>query len=281
VFEGHELIDGFVKIMEKLRMNTSNFFEGELLDRVTDSDYLARRMEMNKNFQLYDFEQWTIKQIKPKEGDRALEVGCGRGTQSIPISGVLGMSGEITLVDLSKESLDHVLIHIKEKTKTVGIHGSMDNLAVLLGPQSKKYDLAYSVYALYYANNPTEVLNEMYHKLNSGGRLCIVGPDGPHGLVEIARKFHIIPHQVDSSFEFRYKVLEPFFKKNFSNFNISFLKNPQSIKDANQLIEFYRQTTYYVKESEHQLFKFAEGEIAKKGALMFDKYSYAINSERE
>lgn len=261
-------------------MNNSNVFEGELLKRATDSEYLAKRMEMNKSFQLYDFGQWTMEKIVPKEGYRVLEVGCGRGTQAIPISGVVGKSGEITLIDLSKESVDHVLSCVREKTKSRGIHGSMDNIAALLGPESKNYDLAYSVYALYYATNPIEVLNEMHQRLISGGRLCIIGPESPHGLVEIARKFHVIPRQVDSSFEFRSKVIEPFFKNNFSKFEISFLKNPQSIKDANQFVEFYRQTTYYVKEAEYELRMFAENEINANGALRFDKYSYAVTAEK-
>jgi ubiquinone/menaquinone biosynthesis C-methylase UbiE len=261
-------------------MNNSNKFAGELLERATDSEYLAKRMEMNKGFQRYDFGQWAIEQIMPKEGNRALEVGCGRGTQAIPLSEVIGKSGEITLIDLSKESVSHVLSCVSEKTKALGIHGSMDNIAALLGAESKGYDLAYSVYALYYANNPADVLNEMFQRLSGGGRLCIIGPDGPHGLVEIARKFHVIPPQVDSSFEFRSKVVEPFFKNNFSKFDISFLKNPQSITDTNQFVEFYRQTTYYVKESENDLRTFVESQIKEYGELKFDKYSYAVMAEK-
>jgi SAM-dependent methyltransferase len=261
-------------------MKNAKEFSGELLERATDSEYLAKRMEMNKSFQLYDFGQWSIEQIKPKEGDRALEVGCGRGTQAIPLSGIIGKSGEIALIDLSKESVIHVLACISEKTKSRGIHGSMDDIATLLGPEARDYDLAYSVYALYYANNPNAVLNEMYQRLIHGGRLCIIGPDYPHGLVEIARKFHGIPHQVDSSFEFRSKIVEPFFKNNFSEFEVSFLKNPQSIKDPLQFVEFYRQTTYYVKEAEKELQAFVENEINKHGELRFDKYSYAVTAEK-
>ncbi|OGQ58251.1 MAG: hypothetical protein A3J24_00655 [Deltaproteobacteria bacterium RIFCSPLOWO2_02_FULL_53_8] len=98
--------------------------------------------------------------------------------------------------------------------------------------------------------------------------------------MEIARKFHAIPPQVDSSFEFRSKVVEPFFKNNFSKFEISFLKNPQSIADSNQFIEFYRQTTYYVKEAENGLRVFVENEINENGTLKFNKYSYAVTAER-
>jgi ubiquinone/menaquinone biosynthesis C-methylase UbiE len=261
-------------------MNNSNKFSGELLDRATDSGYLAKRMEMNKGFQRYDFGQWAIEQIKPKEGSRALEVGCGRGTQTIPLSEIIGKSGEITFIDLSKESVNHVASCVNEKTKAHGIHGSMDDIASLLGAESNGYDLAYSVYALYYANNSTNVLHEMFQRLSRGGRLCIIGPDGPHGLVEIARKFHVIPPLVDSSFEFRSRIVEPFFKKNFSNFEIFFLKNPQSITDTNQFMEFYRQTTYYVKESENALRAFVENKINENGKLEFDKYSYAITAEK-
>jgi len=261
-------------------MNNSNKFEGELLKRATDSEYLAKRMEMNKGFQRYDFAQWAIEQIKPKEGNRLLEVGCGRGTQTIPLSEVIGKGGEVTFIDLSKESVDYVVSCISEKTKALGIHGTMDNIASLLGVKSIGYDLAYSVYALYYANNAFNVLNEMFQRLSSGGRLCIIGPDGPHGLVEIARKFHVIPTLVDSSFEFRSKIVEPFFKKNFSKFEVSFLKNPQSITDVNQFIEFYRQTTYYDNLSEKALREFVENKIKEDGQLVFDKYSYAVTAEK-
>lgn len=262
-------------------MKKSNEFSGELLERATDSEYLAKRMEMNKSFQFYDFGRWSIEQIKPVEGDRVLEVGCGRGTQSIPLSEIIGRRGEITVIDLSKESVEYVLDCIGEKTKSRGIHGSMDNISALLGHEVEGYSLVYSVYALYYAINPTQVLNEMCCKLKIGGRVCIIGPDGPHGLLEIARKFHAIPQQVDSSFEFRSKVVEPFFKNNFSKFEISFLKNPQSIKDSDQFVEFYRQTTYYVRSAEDKLQTFVKNEIEENGELKFNKYSYAITATKE
>lgn len=261
-------------------MNSSSGFEGELLNRATDSGYLARRMEMNKDFQRFDFSQWAIEQIEPSKSAKVLDVGCGRGAQAIPISEIIGKSGEITLIDLSQDSVSYVLSCVNEKTKSNGVHGSMDKISTLLGPESSNYDLAYSVYALYYANNSTCVLNEMYKRLRPGGRLCIIGPDGPHGLVEIVRKFHAIPSQVDSSFDFRAKVLEPFFKTNFSEFRISFLKNPQSVTVPDRLIEFYRQTTYYAKQIEKELHKFASDQIKEKGALIYDKYSYAINAKK-
>lgn len=260
------------------KINSTNSFEGELLKRATDSGYLARRLEMNKDFQRYDFSQWAIEQIKPTKGDKVLDIGCGRGAQAIPISGILDKTGEITLIDLSQDSVRYVLNCVREKTKSHGINGTMDNIASLLGPECNDYDLAYSVYALYYANNSSIVLNEMYNRLRPGGRLCIIGPDGPHGLVEIARKFHVIPSQVDNSFKFRSEVIEPFFKKNFSNFQISFLKNPQSFTVPNSFIEFYRQTTYYVKQAEKELHEFAADQIKAKGALIYDKYSYAITA---
>jgi ubiquinone/menaquinone biosynthesis C-methylase UbiE len=252
---------------------------GELLRRATDSEYLAKRMEMNRGFQRYDFSQWALEQIRPKEGDRVLDVGCGRGAQAIPLSEIIGKRGEIALLDLSAESVSYVSSCINGKTQSRAMHGSMDNIAALLGAETREYDVAYSVYALYYANAPVDVLSQMYRRLVPGGRLCIIGPDGPHGLVEIARKFHDIPPQVDSSFQFRSRVVEPFFKENFPKFGIAFLKNPQSITDANSFMEFYRQTTYYVKAAESELRSFVEGKIREEGELTFHKYSYAVTAQ--
>jgi ubiquinone/menaquinone biosynthesis C-methylase UbiE len=265
---------------EIYKMNNATVFKGDLLERATDSNYLAKRMEMNKGFQFYDFGQWAVEQIKPKIGDKALDVGCGRGTQAIPISSIIGKIGEIALIDLSRESVNHVLSCIGENTNARGMFGSMDNIATLLGSESDSFDVVYSVYALYYANNPTQVLGEMYSRLAPGGRLCIIGPDGPHGFVEIARRFHAIPPEVDSSFEFRSKIVEPFFKNSFPKFDISFLKNPQSITDPDKFIEFYRQTTYYVADAENDLRSFAADEINKNGAVIFNKYSYAVSATK-
>jgi len=265
---------------ENIYMKNSMEFVGELLERATDSEYLEKRMEMNKKSQLYDFAQWSIEQINPKEGDRALEVGCGRGTQAIPLSSIIGNEGELTLIDLSEESVKHVIHFVQEKTKTRGIQGSMDNIAILLGPALETYNVIYSVYALYYAKNPTNVLNEMFNRLIVGGSLCIIGPDGPHGLVELARKFHSIPPQVDNCFQFRSKVLEPFFKKNFPKFKISFLKNPQTITTSSQFIDFYRQTTYHNKNAEYKLQLYVEQQLNEHGEIKFDKYSYALVAEK-
>lgn len=250
-------------------------------NRASDGVAVDKRVQLNKKLQQHDFSQWVVDLLHPNLGDRVLEIGCGRGAQTIPVARAVGRNGFVGFLDRSSESVDYVQSMIADITGSRPMAGEMDSINELLANDGVKYDLAFSVYALYYADDPIAVLQSMLNHLATGGRLCVIGPDSPHGLVDLARQFHSIPAQVDDSLRFRNNIVEPFFKSNFDNVEVRILKNPQYFSDPNQVLEFYRQTTYFEPTAVNEVQKHVASRMANGSEFVIEKFSYAVIAKRD
>ena len=250
----------------------------EFIERSTSSSSLDVRLEANRRSQKIDFKEWSLKILSPEEGDKVLEIGCGTGAQTIPVSRKIGERGSLTFVDLSAQSVATVSEKLGSSTTQRGIVGSMDDIDDLLDLNIGKFDLIYSVYAMYYAKEPKRLLDSLLNRLSPDGRLCILGPESPHGFVELARKYFEIPEEVDNSLNFRTEVVESFMKENFQSFEVFVIRNPQFFYSTEDALEFFRNTTYYSRKFEKQISEVIEQEISAKSVFVVDKYSSATRA---
>ena len=250
----------------------------EFIERSTSSSSLDVRLEANRRSQKIDFKEWSLKILSPEEGDKVLEIGCGTGAQTIPVSRKIGERGSLTFVDLSAQSVATVSEKLGSSTTQRGIVGSMDDIDDLLDLNIGKFDLIYSVYAMYYSKEPKRLLDSLLNRLSPDGRLCILGPESPHGFVELARKYFEIPEEVDNSLNFRTEVVESFMKENFQSFEVFVIRNPQFFYSTEDALEFFRNTTYYSRKFEKQISEVIEQEISAKSVFVVDKYSSATRA---
>jgi arsenite methyltransferase len=107
--------------------------------------------------------------VRPRPGERILDVGCGPGFYVADLLDAVGPTGSVTAVDSSAQMLA-VAAHRCEGRANVAFHEAD---ATALPAEDEGYDAALSVQVLEYVRDVPAALEELHRALRPGGRLVI------------------------------------------------------------------------------------------------------------
>lgn len=109
--------------------------------------------------------------LRPRPGERMLEIGPGTGLQAVHIAPQLGALGQLDILDIQQEMLTHTM-------DREDLHGSANVVpycadARELPFESATFDAVYLMTALGEIPDPAQVLAETARVLKPGGRLVV------------------------------------------------------------------------------------------------------------
>ena len=255
----------------------THIYGGERFEQATSRDSLEERLRINKAYASADFDGCLMERLHVVPGEDVLDVGCGTGGQSLLFAKSVRPGGSVSALDISKGSVEALNAALSADDPVQAIVGDMTDLPSLIENtfRTKRYDLAQSSYALYYALERDAVLGTMKAHLKPGGRLAVFTPQGPHGLVELAAKYCEIPQPVYDSLNFR-SVLHEWFHGNFQSVEEHDFHNELRIPTADEVLDFYAATTYYDANAVPAIREHVEAEITKNGFFEYEKNGYLV-----
>jgi SAM-dependent methyltransferase len=109
--------------------------------------------------------------LRPRPGERILEIGPGTGLQSMHVAPQLGPAGRLDVVDIQAEMLDHVTRRAAERAITNLTATESDARELRFGDDV--FDAVYLVTALGEIPDPDRVLSEVARVLTPHGRLVV------------------------------------------------------------------------------------------------------------
>lgn len=253
-------------------------YSGDVATRATGTDFLEKRIEINKTYSSADFDAWLLDRLAVKPGEDILDVGCGSGAQTIPFAERVGDSGSVSALDISRDSVALLNARLAHKSRVQAVAADMKDLHRIIATEFrvKRYDLAQSTYALYYSADRADVLDTMRSALKPGGRCAVFTPNAPHGLVDLAARFTRIPAEISDCMVFGPNVLAPYFEAHFTDVAVHRFHNVVTLPNADVLIEFYRQTTYHDAAAEAPMRRHVDEEIRRTGSFSYEKNGYLI-----
>jgi ubiquinone/menaquinone biosynthesis C-methylase UbiE len=120
--------------------------------------------------------------LRPRRGERMLELGPGTGPQALHVAPELGPHGRLDIVDVQQQMLDHVMRRAKEEVQA-GRSMRGGNAAATIVPHCSDarelpfddnvFDAVYLVTALGEMPEPARVLNAAARVLKPSGRLVV------------------------------------------------------------------------------------------------------------
>ncbi len=243
----------------------------------TSTVSLATRLASNERFGSIDFQSWLLAHLAIEAGMDVLDVGCGNGAQTLRLLDLVGAGGSVSALDLAAESVAQIRQAAADRPLQAEI-GDMADLEQIIAQrfQRRRFDLAQSTYALYYAADPVIVLDAMRRALKPGGRMAVCVPNNPHGLVDLVKRFRPVPKSVEECGAFGPDVLEPYFRRHCTMVDVHMLRNDISLPSADEVIRFLANSAYYDPAIEVDVRHRVEGEIARTGQFRYQKNSYLI-----
>ncbi len=114
----------------------------------------------------------AIARLHPDSGEHVLDVGCGTGTTSLELAGLVGESGHVTGVDVSAPMLDEALRRAAE--------AGLANVSFVVGDagdhqfEPRHFDAAFSRMGIMFFAEPGAGFTNLRRALRPGGRLTFV-----------------------------------------------------------------------------------------------------------
>lgn len=139
----------------------------------TSKDLLTR-IDIHKKYGGRDIDQWMIELLKPEQGTKILDIGCGAGKQCFLYLDYTKGKADITGGDVSDELLKKAISENEKRGKPVKFQELNFNKRFPF--ENDLFDLESSCFAIYYAANIPFTISEMHRVLKSGGRLFTTGP---------------------------------------------------------------------------------------------------------
>jgi ubiquinone/menaquinone biosynthesis C-methylase UbiE len=118
--------------------------------------------------------------LRPAEGDRLLDVGCGTGEDALMLAELVGTDGEVVGVDSSETMVEAA----RERGRDVPAVRFVSDDALDLSFPDKSFDAARADRVLQHLEAPAEALAELRRVTRPGGRVGISDPDWATALVD-------------------------------------------------------------------------------------------------
>lgn len=115
--------------------------------------------------------QGLVRELAPRPGERALDVGCGRGAALLPLAEAVGPTGSVTGIDLAPRMVAAVRAEAARRGLTQVDVRLMDAAAPDL--PAAGYDLVASSLVVFFLPDPEAALRTWRESLVPGGRLGI------------------------------------------------------------------------------------------------------------
>ena len=205
----------------------------------------STRCQLNSEFGSRDLVAELLAELRLKQGDFLLDVGCGAGQHLVNFGAQVGDSGRVLGVDYSQDAITQACARGQ-----AGVVASGARLPLRDGT----VDALTCNYAIYYFNDISAVLAELRRVLRPGGRMVLSGP--ARGSNRELYAFHLAatgsePSDADGlALGFVDDVVAKLLPSSgFESIHLDGFENPVTFPDAKTFLDYWTATSLFARTS--------------------------------
>lgn len=140
---------------------------------------LENRISAHAKYSDFNLHDWLSKNFSIKPSDNILDLGCGDGNFINLFWNAIKPDGMLHGIDINED-----LIKIaKKKYQSISTNISLDVANYDdFNPLGKMYDWIFSIYSIYYTQNPEDLIHNLFKSMSSGGKFVVTGPSSQNAL---------------------------------------------------------------------------------------------------
>ena len=203
----------------------------------TTNDLLTR-INIHDQYGGRNIDEWMLDLLKLQKGSHILDAACGAGKQVTSFYNFLDGDCEITGGDVSKDLLNQA----RQSTASNGIKARFVDLNFnqKFPFEDNQFDLLSCCFAIYYSEDISYTISEMFRVLKPGGRLFTSGPmpENKQMFYDVIREatHKTIPPMPGSS-RYGSEILNTI-KKQFPKVEVNIFENPLTFKTVQPFLDY-------------------------------------------
>jgi len=251
------------------------------LKDVNEAQALSIRITTHDRFGKYEVNDWILKNLDLKRGEKILDIGCGSGKQLIPYGKIVGKTGVAFGVDISEELLEGSEEAAKKAKVSIRVKKcGMEELAEVLGKD--RFDAIASSFAIYYSKDIDKTVSDIYSLLKKGGRVFVCGPTEGNNkeLANLHAKVAPLPSNFIENTQFMSNTALPTFKKYFEAVKTSIFRNPITFPNRKSVLNYWNSYTLFNERARSKFESLLDEYFNKKSTFVTHKVVLGILAKK-
>tara|TARA_X000000368_G_C23022832_1_gene708792 strand:+ start:986 stop:1801 length:816 start_codon:yes stop_codon:yes gene_type:complete len=246
------------------------------IDFKEDEKSLTNRIKIHDLYGSANIDDWMLDSIKVKKDESILDLGCGDGKQSFAISNYLDKNfQDCNYKIIGMDEHEDLIEKANKKNSNQKIKFDVGSFDKNFPYPKNSFDLIIACFAIYYAENIDQTVNEIKRVLKKNGRIFFTGPMPNNKfefneIIEEASNAKV-PKLIGSS-RFSSEIFDSV-KKNLDSAKIDIFKNELKFDKIDPYIEYARSA---LEKNRKVYEKFLEGKnldliLTKVSSILQDK----------
>jgi len=213
-------------------------------------DRLQVRIRAHKEFANFDVGTW-IEEFVKRPRRSILDVGCGSGNHLGIYAKSVGRNGRVVGIDREARLVNAAR---KEYTNTPQIEVVVGSMNDPLPFPDASFDLCFSNFAIYNADDPRATLREIARVLEPGGQVVLIGPTRNNALEIYEYNERLTGVAIDPVTLIRTdrlrQEIEPIVKDLFADVREEVLNSFLTFPNADEFLLYFQSTMAYEETAE-------------------------------